>query len=167
VADPAMPEKPTPPPELLALAKAQKGNWSCKGEMMKADGSTYKAKMKVANKLDLGSMWIKSDVTEAKSKSTKYPFKFTSYTTFNATESKWYRYMVDNWGGVGRGWSTGPDAAGKTTWEMEMTGSMGTSKFRDYEEPGAKKKQIHMWGEMSPDGGKSWVKVYDTTCTKF
>jgi hypothetical protein len=161
-----MPEKPTPPPELLAMAKAVKGTWSCKGEMTGAQGA-YKTKFTVKNKLDLGNMWIKSDMTQAKSKAAKYPFKFTGFTTYSAGEAKWHRVMVDNWGSIGKGWSTGPDATGKTTWEMEMTGSMGSSKFRDYEEPGPKKKQMHMWGEMSMDGGGTWVKVYDATCTKF
>jgi hypothetical protein len=161
-----MPDKPTPPPELLAAAKAMKGTLTCKGDMMGPDGnSAYKTKLTFKSKLDLGNMWIKTDAAEAKSKATKYPFKFTAYTTYGA-DGKWHRYMVDNWGGIGVGVSSGPDAAGKQTWELDMNGMMGPSKFRDHMEPGEKKKTIHSWGEMSADGGKTWVKVYDTICTK-
>jgi hypothetical protein len=167
----AMPTKPTIPTQLTDAAKKQKGTWTCKGDMMGPDGNpAYKTTFTVKAKLDLDNMFIRADMAEKKSKSAKYPFKFTSYTTYTDKDAKWHRFMVDNWGGWATGWSTGPDATGKTVWEMDMSGPMGTSKFRDHEEPAAdpkvaKRGGMHMWGEMSMDG-KTWVKVYDSTCTK-
>jgi hypothetical protein len=167
----AMPEKPVIPTQLKDAAKKMKGTWTCKGEMMGPDGNpAYKTTFTVKAKLDLDNMFLRADMAEKKSKAAKYPFKFTSYTTFTEKDAKWHRFMVDNWGGWATGWSTGPDATGNTVWEMDMSGPMGTSKFRDHEEVAAdpkvaKKGGMHMWGEMSMDG-KTWVKVYDSTCTK-
>jgi len=130
------------------------------------DGSGRMTKFTIKVNADLDKFWIKSDFAEAKAKGTKYPFKFTAYKTYSAADSKWHQVMVDNWGTTTFGWSTGPDAAGKTVWEMEMTMAGQTVKFRDYEEPVAgKKRTTHSWGEMS-ENGKEWKKVYDATCSK-
>lgn len=167
-AAPGMPEKPTIPTALVDATKTQRGTWRCTGAMMGPDGNeAYKTKMTGKVKADLDNMWLRTEFAETKSKAAKYPFKFHSYTTFSDKDQKWKRVMVDNWGGVAQGWSTGPDATGKVTWEMDMASDMGTAKFRDYEEPVAgKKREVHMWGEMSPDKGKTWMKVYDITCKK-
>jgi hypothetical protein len=168
---PAMPEKPTIPTQLTDMAKKMKGTWICKGDMMGPDGNpAYKTQFTIKAKLDLDNMFIRADMVEKKSKSAKYPFKFTSFLTYTEKDQKWHRFMVDNWGGWATGWSTGPDATGKAVFELDMSGPMGTSKFRDYHEPAAdpklaKRGAMHMWGEMSMDG-KTWVKVYDSTCTK-
>jgi len=167
----AMPTKPTVPTQLTAQAKKIKGTWTCKGDMMGPDGNpAYKTTFTVKNKLDLDSMYIRTDMAEAKSKAAKYPFKFTSYTTYLEKDSKWHRFMMDNWGGWAVGTSTGPDATNNVVWEMEMNGMMGTSKFRDHEDAPTDPKLVkrgakHMWGEMTTDG-KTWVKVYDTNCMK-
>lgn len=162
---PAMPEKPTVPTEIEAALKASKGTWKCSGEFFAPDGTSYKNKFTIKVTADLGGLWIRSEMTEGKHKATKYPLKFTSYRTYDPTSKKWNQVMLDNWGGIGRGWSTGPDATGKTVFEMEMTGMGHTMKFRDYEEPGDKKGTLHSWGEMSMDG-KAWTKAYDATCKK-
>lgn len=163
-----MPAQPDPPPELAAAAKAMKGTWRCTAEMfdnMEDPTVGRKTKFTVKNTVDLDKFWIRSDFAEAKAKGLKYPFKFTSYKTYSAADKKWHQVMIDNWGSVSTGWSTGPDASGKTVWELEMTMMGTTSKFRDYEEPGAKKGELHWWGEMT-ENGKDWKKVYDATCKK-
>jgi hypothetical protein len=165
---PAAPAQPDPAPEVLAAIKAQRGTWRCTGEMFDDPVNPSvgrKTKFTIKVNADLDKFWVKSDFAEAKTKLRKYPFKFTMYKTYSAVDSKWHSVMVDNWGGTATGWSTGPDAAGKTVWEMDMTMMGQTVKFRDYEEPGAKKRQVHMWGEMSMDG-KEWKKSYDSTCKK-
>ena len=160
------PAMPDPPAEMVAAAKAMRGTWRCTGEMFdNPDGTGRKTKFTVKVAVDLDKFWLRANFAEAKQKGLKYPFKFTSYKTYSAADSKWHQVMVDNWGGISTGWSTGPDAAGKTTWELDMSMMGQTVKFRDYEEPGAKKRQIHMWGEMT-ENGKEWKKVYDSTCTK-
>jgi hypothetical protein len=161
----AMPP-PKPAPELVAAVKAQKGTWFCTGQEFGPDGVAMKTKATMRNTVDLDKMWIKSALTIPKKKGQKRATKYTSYKTFDAVTKKWSSVSVDNSGGWSKAWSTGPDAAGKTTWEVE--GNMGamTFKGRDYEEPGAKKGTIHVWGEWSPDGGKNYVKAYDVTCRK-
>jgi hypothetical protein len=166
-ADPAaqMPPTPTPAPELVAAAKAAKGTWFCKGVEYGPDGTEMKSKATMKYAVDLDKMWIKGTLTIPKKKGQKRAMKITSYRTYSAAEKKWHMIGVDNAGGWTKGWSTGPDAAGKVTWEVE--GNMGGTviKGRDYEEPGAKKRQMHVWGEYAMDG-KNYVKAYDVTCTK-
>jgi hypothetical protein len=43
-------------------------------------------------------------------------------------------------------------------------GGMGAGMFKDHGDMTDKKVGMHMWGEMSMDKGKTWVKVYDMTC---
>lgn len=162
------PAQADPPAEVVAMTKAVKGTWRCTGEMF--DNQTdptvgRKTKFIVKTAADLDKFWIRSDFSEAKAKGLKYPFKFTSYMTYSAADSKWHQVMVDNWGGISTGWSTGPDAAGKVVWELDMSMMGQTVKFRDHEEPGTKKGSRHMWGEMT-ENGKEWKKVYDSLCTK-
>lgn len=168
VADPAaqMPPTPTPAPELLAAAKAAKGTWFCAGEEFGPDGTAMKAKATMKMALDLDKMWIKGTLTMPKKKGQKRGAKFTSYRTYSAMEKKWHTVSVDNSGGWSKGWSTGPDAAGKVTWEIEGNMAGMAFKARDYEEPGAKKNQMHFWGEWSSDGGKTYNKAYDVICKK-
>lgn len=163
---PAPPAQPDPPAEMAAAIKAMRGTWKCSGDMSRDDGTTYKSKFTVRVAADLDKFWIRADFAQAKSKDAPYPYKFTAYKTYSTADSKWHQVMVDNWGGISTGWSTGPDAAAKIVWEMDTTMMGKAVKFRDYEEPGAKKGTIHMWGEITDDGGKSWNKVYDTICRK-
>jgi len=57
-------------------------------------------------------------------------------------------------------------ATGPVTWSgtAEMMGQKMTE--RGHEEPDAKAKSVHMWGEVSIDGGKTFMKEYDVTCKK-
>jgi hypothetical protein len=167
-ADPAagMPAQPTPPPELLAAAKASKGTWFCTGEGFGPDGTAMKMKATMKMALDLDKMWIKGTLSMPKQKGQKRGMKFTSYRTYSAMEKKWHQVAVDNEGGWSKGWSTGPDAAGKVTWEVEGNMAGMAVKMRDYEEPGAKKGQMHFWGEWMNPETKQYVKAYDVTCKK-
>lgn len=158
-APPAPPAMPDPPQALLDVGKALAGTWRCKG----TDG--MKATLKY--KLDLDKLAIRGDVTVPKQKGQKRGYKDVSYRVFSPTDSKWYVVGVDNMGSIAKGWSTGADATGKVTWESEGVMMGQAMKSRSYEEPVAgKKKAMHVWGEVSGDGGKTWTKTYDATCTK-
>jgi hypothetical protein len=166
-ADPAAqpPPPPAPAPEVVAAAKASKGTWYCTGEEFAPDGSAMKTKATMRNVVDLDKMWIKGTLTIPKKKGQKRATKMVSYRTYDATEKKWHMIGIDNGGGWGRGWSTGPDAAGKVTWDVESNMGGQVIKGRDYEEPGVKKNTRRFWGEYAMDG-KTYVKAYDVTCRK-
>jgi hypothetical protein len=168
----APPAQPEPPAELLAAAKMMKGTWFCKGSMMMPDGTEVKTTATMKWKVDLDKFWLRGDLAVKKMKGMKRGYKAASYRTFSASDSKWYEYSVDNMGGVSRMSSSGPDDTGKVTWDSESTMMGQTMKGRHYEEPvmdkkgKPKKNAVHLWGEGSQDGGKTFKKEYDVTCSK-
>jgi hypothetical protein len=139
---------------------------------MPGGGGEVKTSATMKWKVDLDKFWLRGDLAIKKMKGMKRGYKATSYRTYSAAESKWVEYSVDNMGGVGRMSTTGPDANGKVAWDSEMTMAGQTMKGRHYEEPvldkkgKVKKNAVHMWGEGSQDGGKTFTKEYDVTCTK-
>jgi len=157
----AMPDM-TPPKELADMAKASTGTWSCKGQgmdhsMKMADMS---AKMKIA--LTADKWWLQASFD---AKMGKEPFHFESFSTYDAAAKKWKRVMVES----GGGWSNGETAGmkdGKIDWDLTAHSPMGDAMFRDHEDVSDPKAGAKMWGEMSMDKGKSWVKVYEMTCKK-
>lgn len=157
----AMPEM-TPPKELAELAKASTGTWNCKGQgmdhTMKMTDMT--GKMKIA--LGADKWWLQSSFD---SKMGKEPFHFDSFTTYDAAAKKWKRVMVES----GGGWSNGETAGmkdNKIDWDLTSHSAMGDAMFRDHEDLTDAKAGAKMWGEMSSDKGKSWIKVYEMTCKK-
>lgn len=165
-APPAMPEKPKPPTELADMAKAMSGTWRCKGEGAEMDGTKKPMTATNRTKVDLDKWWI-VDTFDGKTgvgaKATT--FKFVAYTTFDAANKKWRRYMVDNMGGHMVGTSDGMKD-NKMTFNMDAWSPMGSGQFRDYVDATDAKAGVKFWGEMSMDKGKTWMKVYEMTCKK-
>lgn len=165
-APPAM-EKPKPAAELADMAKAMTGTWRCKGEGMEMDGSKKAMTATNRTKLDLDKWWIVDTFDGRMGVGPKATsFKFVAYTTYDAANKKWRRYMIDNMGGHMIGTSDGMKD-NKMTFHMDAWSPMGSGQFRDYvDTTDAKKTGVKFWGEMSMDKGKTWMKAYEMTCKK-
>ena len=155
-----------PPAQLATLAKAIAGTWHCKGQgmdMAAGKMADMTATMKMTS--ELNGWWMHGHF---ESKMGSMPFVFESYTTFDPASKKWKRVMVE----TGGGWATGESAgmqAGKVDWELKTHSPMpGMSEgmFRDHEDMSDPKVGAKMSGEFTPDGGKTWQKVYEMTCKK-
>lgn len=157
-AAPAKMEMPKPPAEVAQLAKTMAGTWKCTGTMADmADPSKMNPmKLNMAIKLDLDKMWINVAMTGA--------FKGQMFMTYEPTSKKWYRTMVDSWGGSETSWSTGMKD-NKAVWEGEGRGMGMTVKSRTTEEM-VSPKNIKMTGEMSMDNGKKWMTGWTADCKK-
>lgn len=161
--------KPAPPPmmkapqELADMAKMSSGTWKCTGEAMEP-GNPVKQPMTATFKqaLALDGWWLH---TTFESKMGKEPYKFESFTTYDASAKKWKRIMVSTYGG----WNTGESAGlvnNKMDWEMAAHSAMGEGMFRDHLDLSDPKAGAKMMGEMSIDGGKNYLPVYSMTCKK-
>ncbi len=154
-------EMPKPPAEVEALAKQIAGSWKCTGKSVEADMKTM-SDMKVAMtmKLDMNKWWISGTLKATG----KMPFNANMFTTYDGNAKKWYRVMVDNWGGSETSWSTGVKD-GKVVWEGDARSVMGTMKVRNTEEMKGP-KEVNMKGEGSMDNGKTWMTMWEAACKK-
>lgn len=152
-----------PPAELAEIAKSAVGTWRCKGQGMDHTQKMIDMSATMRNKLDVTNWWLHSSF---ESKMGKEPFVFESYTTYDPGAKKWKRIMVES----GGAWNSGESAGlvnGKIDWEFTThSPMMGEGMFRDHEDVSDPKAGAKMWGEFSPDKGKTWVKVYEMTCKK-
>jgi len=142
------------PNELLELAKSMTGVWKCKGQMH--DGTALvpvTATTKV--KVELDKWWI-SETREVKGGTA---LKVMTFTTYDAAAKKWRRVALDSTGGQ----MIGTADATATTFNLDVTGG---GQFRDHTDPFDPRTGLHMWGEVSKDKGKSWMKSYELTCRK-
>ena len=155
-------EMPKPPAEVEALAKTLAGNWKCTGKSLDMTDMKSMVDMKVAMsmKLDMNKWWISGTLKATG----KMAFNGQMYTTYDVPSKKWYRLMVDNWGGSETSWSTGMKD-NKLVWEGEGRGSMGVWKARTTEEMKGP-KEVNMTGEGSMDNGKTWMKMWEAACKK-
>ena len=155
-------EMPKPPQELADMAKMASGTWRCKGQGMGPDMKM--GEMSATMKMDvaLDKWWMHGSFQAMMG---KIPFKFESFTTYDASAKKWHRVMVESGGGYSTGDSAGM-TADKVDWDLTTHGPMGDGMFRDHEDMSDKKAGAKMWGEMSMDHGKTWTKVYEMTCKK-
>jgi hypothetical protein len=160
----AKPTMPTVPPELVEMAKATSGNWKCKGEAFEMDGSKTPVTATNKTKADLDKWWI-SESMEVKGMKMG-SFKMTSYTTFDAASKKWRRVGMDNWGGQMVGTADAAPMGKPMTFNLDTLGPQGAGQFRDHVDPSDMKAGLKIWGEMSMDKGKTWMKVYEMTCKK-
>ncbi len=156
-----MPAMPPVPGEVDMMAKSMGGTWRCKGEEWDEKGAKGAMTATTTAKLELDKWWVEERM-EAKGRMT---FKMIAYTTYDPTAKKWRRIAVMNGGGQMIGTSDGMKD-GKMTWNMDMMSPMGAGLFRDYVDTTDAKAGMKVWGEMSMDKGKTWMKVYEMTCKK-
>jgi hypothetical protein len=163
---PAMPEM-KPPQEIADAAKLMVGSYKCKGNVMNPDGSSRPSLGSMKVSVELDGFYILVDMMEQKTKENPTPFKAHMFRTFDAAAKKWTNTMIAAApGGPMTETSTDAMGSGPVTWTgtMEMMGQKMTE--RGHEEPDAKTKSVHLWGEVSMDGGKTFAKEYDLTCKK-
>lgn len=170
------PKPPTPPPpmpemkpaqEVTDAAKTMVGSYKCKGNDMNPDGSSRPSlgSMKISS--DLDGYYILVELTEQKTKENPTPFKAKMFRTYDAASKKWIDTIVASApGGPMTMTTTDAMGTGRVMWTgtMDMMGQKITE--HGYEEPDAKTKSVHIWGEFSIDGGKTFAKDYDITCKK-
>ncbi len=169
-----MPPAKTPPPEpemkpapeIADAAKAMAGSYKCKGVDFNPDGSSRPslATMKISSELD--GFYILVDLQEQKTKENATPFKARMYRTYDADAKKWTNTLLATAPGGPLTMTTTDAMGGQVTWSgsFSMQGHSFTEK--SHEEPDAKTKSVHIWGEFSMDGGKTFNKDYDITCKK-
>lgn len=152
-----------PPPELAEMARSATGTWHCKGQGMDHNQKMVDMTATMKLRLEVASWWIHGSF---ESRVGKEPFTFEAFTTFDPRSHKWNRVMVES----GGNWSSGDSSGlkdGKIDWELTTHSSaMGDGMFRDHEDLSDPKAGARMWGEFSPDRGKTWVKVYEMACKK-
>lgn len=152
-----------PPAELAAMAKGAAGTWHCKGQGMDHTLKMVDTTGTMTMKLDVSNWWLHGSF---ESKMGKEAFKFESFTTFDPKTKKWTRVMVESGGNWASGESSGMKD-NKVEWDLTThSPMMGDTMFRDHEDMSDPKAGAKMWGEFSPDKGKTWTKVYELTCKK-
>ena len=152
-----------PPAELATVAKMAAGTWHCKGQGMDRSQKMADLTGTMAIKLDINNWWLHGTFD---SKMGKESFHFESFSTFNPATKKWTRVMVESGGNWASGESAG-EKDHKIDWELAThSPAMGDGAFRDHEDLSDPKAGARMWGEFSPDKGKTWVKVYEMACKK-
>jgi hypothetical protein len=152
-----------PPAELATVAKMAAGTWHCKGQGMDRSQKMADLTGTMSIKLDVNNWWLHGTFD---SRMGKEPFHFESFSTFNPATKKWTRVMVESGGNWASGESAG-EKDHKVDWELTThSPAMPDATFRDHEDLSDPKAGARMWGEFSPDKGKTWVKVYEMACKK-
>ena len=150
---------PKPAQELTDMAKAMAGTWKCTGKA-EMGGVTGDIKGTVAHKTDLDGFWMVSSLTATAGKGT---FHSTFLTTFDPGSKRFYRMTANGHGGHSTTWGTAGGT--KTSWEGDGYWAGNTHKLRGTEEM-VSAKEVHIIGEYSDDGGKTWKTDHDVTCKK-
>ena len=158
----AEPKMPSPPAEIAEMGKAVSGTWKCKGESPDMAGGKMAFTATNKGRVDLDKWWV---VENMEVKGGKMLFKMDAYTTFDAASKKWRRVAVDNHGSYMVGTSDGLKD-NKMDWNLDGVGPEGAYMFRDHFDGSDMKAGAKIWGEMSMDKGKTWMKVYEMSCTK-
>lgn len=155
----------TVPPELVEMAKSATGTWKCKGEGMEMDGSKSAVTAVNKTKVDLDKWWI---VENLEVKGMKMGvLKITTYTTFDAASKKWRRVGLTNSGGQMVGTADATAMGQPMVFNLDTLGPGGGGQFRDHVDPSdLKGAGLKVWGEMTMDKGKTWMKAYEMTCKK-
>ena len=158
-------EMPKPPAEIAATMKAIGASAKCTGTAM--GGADMKTEMKfkgaVTRKTDLDGWWIHESMTgTAGEGKASMKFKMENYMTFDSKSGNWRTSAVMNDGGNMAGTATMKD--GKWESQSDAWSSMGKGMMKEHGDMTDKKVGMHIWGEMSMDGGKTFNKVYDMTC---
>jgi hypothetical protein len=155
-------EMPKAPKEIADTQKMMAKPLTCTGTGMGPDMKTEaKFKGTVSSKLDMDGWWIRQSIklVGGEGKNT-FKMNMEQDMTWDAKAGKWRVMGISNDGGAVTGMADMKD--GKYELVGDMSGAMGTAKWKDHGDM-TDKKNIHFWGEASMDG-KNWMKVYDMTC---
>ncbi|HEY5947800.1 MAG TPA: DUF1579 family protein [Kofleriaceae bacterium] len=156
------PKPPEAPAELAAMAKNMAGTWKCTGQAdMGGQMNDVKATITFKVEPTLNKFWMQANFVGTAGKMP--PFKFTSFTTYDASAGKFWRTSINGRGG--HGWAVGTMTDKKVSWEGEAKWVAGDVKTRDSEEM-ISPKEFKVVGEASKDGGKTWSKDHEATCKK-
>ena len=154
-------EMPKPPQELADLQKKMVGTWKCTGKVMGPDNQMRDTTGNIQFSVDLDKWWSKSSLTET---GTKTPYKFESFTTYDAAQKKWVEIAIDNMGGYGMYTSEGPKD-NVSTWTGTSTG-MGHSVQSKSVRTMVSDKDVKREDSMSMDNGKNWTSTVSVECKK-
>ncbi len=152
------------PQELTDLGKMMAGTWKCTGKAAMDPKDMTKMvdmKMTMKMKLDLGGWWMVGNMDSPM-------FKGAKYVTYDPTAKKWYSMMMDSMGGSETTTSMGMKD-NKIVWEGDMRSpmpGMAAAKVRETHDMSDMKAGAKMTGEMSMDGGKTWMKGWESVCKK-
>ncbi len=153
---------PKPAPEIAQRGKLMSGQWTCEGTAATMDGHDARFTGSLSSRSDLGGFWVHEsfDGSVAGGK-----FEFETYATFDASANQWRSLMVDNWGGSGVGVSQ-PMKDGKSETVYETVGLAGKLLLKSHLDVSDLKKGARLWGELSTDGGTTWIKNHDMICKR-
>jgi hypothetical protein len=155
---------PPPAPEVVAAAKVMRGRYRCKGFVMNPDGSSRPSvsSLKISSELD--GYWILVDMAEQRTRANPHPFKARMYRTYDGQAHAW-KMVILSVGGQSMTQTSTDTPGSAMTWTG--TGAMGGMHFteRAHEEPDARHRTVHLWGEASMDG-RHFMKEYDVTCKR-
>jgi hypothetical protein len=150
-----------PPKEVADMAKAMTGTWNCTGKGM-MDGTAIDMTGKFTSRADLDGFWVHDSLD---GKMGKMPFKFESFSTYDASTKKWRKVGVDNMGGQTVGTSDGMKDM-KMEWAVDSMGPMGAMMEKEHIDMSDAKAGNKVSGEMSMDKGKTWKKTFEVVCKK-
>lgn len=158
VAQPAAPATTTPPPELIAAAKAQVGTYRCKGHVVIDAEHKRAVSAKLVVGLDLDGRWLVWRLKQDRSKTAKHPLGYIIYRSFDAAAATWRAVQLDSTGG--RAELTAADGA---SWTGNLVSRGTTVGIRDHQE--LANGVLHLWGEYELDPGV-FEPGYDVTCRR-
>ncbi len=160
-AAPAM-EMPKVPQEVIDLSKKMAGTWKCEGKVHNPmDGSTRDTTGNLQFSVDLDKFWLKSSLTETK---TKTPFKFESFVTYDPASKKWAEVSIDNIGGYRVLTSDGMKDK-VITWTGQGT-AMGHTVQVKAVHTVVSDKNVKIDESISSDSGKTWMPSVEVECKK-
>ncbi|HEY0255445.1 MAG TPA: hypothetical protein VGC41_28140 [Kofleriaceae bacterium] len=154
-----------PAPQIADHVKAMAGTWKCTGTSIGMDGKDVPYTGSYSTKSDLDGFWThESFVGTAGTGKTSFTYKFESYATYDEASKKWRHILIDSYGGQAIGTSDA-EKDGKSETLYEVLEGPGKAQMKHVVDASDLKKGVHMSGTMSKDSGKTWMKIFDLTCT--
>ncbi len=153
---PAM-EMPKPPTELADMQKKMVGTWKCTGKAGGPDGQMHDTTGNMQFSVDLDKWWSKATLTET---GTKTPYKFESFTSYDAASKKWVEISIDNIGGY-----SVMNSTDMTSWTGSST-AMGHTVQTKSTRTHVSDKDVKVEDSMSMDNGKTWMPTVSVECKK-
>ena len=155
-------ELPAPPQEVADLMKLMGGTWKCTGKAWMPDGSEHEMVGTLTSKPHFDGFWAHDSWD---GKMSGLPFKFDTYSTYDAQLKKWRRVSVTSLGGQLVGTSEGLKDQ-KMDFTMEVTGMMGALMLLEHIDLSDPRTGARLWTERTLDKGKTWQKDFELLCKK-